>query len=154
MKVAVLAVTALLAAGCMSSSKSVGGTTTTPTTTAAATTTSGPPQTFLTLVIWPRGKKYLPKVFRLSCLGGATAPGPSRPVPHRAAACRRILRLGAKGFAPVARNVACTQIYGGPQIAEVVGLLKGQLLKATFTRTDGCEIARWDRFKFLLPIKT
>jgi hypothetical protein len=97
----------------------------------------------------------VPKVFRLSCRGGENAPGGATlPVPNKAAACRKLLRLGAGGFAPVPSNVACTAIYGGPAIAEVGGLLNGQLLKARFTRTDGCQIARWDRFKFLLPIKT
>ena len=163
MRVAVLAVVALIAAGCMSSSKSGVGTTTAPTTPTptptvpTTTTTPGPPQTFLTVVIWPRGKKYAPKVFRLSCLGGENAPGgggATGQVPNKAASCRRVRQLGVKGFAPVPLDVACTAIYGGPAIAEVGGLIKGHLLKARFTRADGCQISRWDRFKFLLPIKT
>jgi hypothetical protein len=153
MKVAILAVTALLAAGCMGSSKSGEGTTTTSAPPPPAATT-GPPQTFLTIVIWPFGKKKRPEVFRLACRGGEKAPGnAARPVPNKTASCRRLLRLGAKGFAAVAPNVACTQVYGGPAIAEVTGLLNGKLLKARLTRTDGCEIARWDRVKFLLPIR-
>jgi hypothetical protein len=153
MKVAILAVTALLAAGCMGSSKSGEGTTTASAPPPPAAT-SGPPQTFLTIVIWPFGKKNRPKVFRLPCRGGENAPGnAARPVPNKAASCRRLLRLGPKDFAPVRSNVACTQVYGGPAIAEMTGLLKGRLLKARFTRTDGCEIARWDRVKFLLPIR-
>lgn len=147
MKVALLAATALLVAGCMGNgnSKSSGGTTT------PTTTTSGPPQTFLTVVIWPRGKKHRSTVYRLACRGGEKAPGQTRPIPNKASSCRRVLRLGAEGFAASPSNVSCTQVYGGPAIAEVTGLLEGRLLKASFTRTDGCEIARWNRVRFLLP---
>lgn len=151
MRVAVLAVMALLAAGCMNSSSSGGSATTTPN-----PQPSGAPQTFLTVVIWPKGKKGRdrPQVFRLSCRGGEAAPGPTKPIPNKPRACRRVFALGVKGFANPARDVACTQIYGGPQVAEVSGSIEGRLVKATFARADGCEIARWNRFRFLLPVKT
>jgi hypothetical protein len=46
----------------------------------------------------------------------------------------------------------CTEIYGGPQQARVVGTVKGQLVRATFSRTNGCEIARWQRISpWLVP---
>lgn len=43
-----------------------------------------------------------------------------------------------------ADDVACTQIYGGPETATVTGELDGEEVDATFSRSDGCEIARWD----------
>ena len=48
--------------------------------------------------------------------------------------------------------MACTQIYGGPQMARVVGTIAGRRVWATFNRTDGCQISRWERLSpWLLP---
>jgi hypothetical protein len=33
----------------------------------------------------------------------------------------------------------------------VVGSLRGRRVDTTFKRTDGCQIARWDRVDFLFP---
>jgi hypothetical protein len=71
-------------------------------------------------------------------------------LPRRAAACRRLAQLKAP-FAGVPKNVACTEIYGGPQKAVVVGRFRGRLVRATFNRRDGCEIDRWNRVAFLFP---
>jgi hypothetical protein len=54
-------------------------------------------------------------------------------------------------FAPVPKNVACTEIYGGPQVARVRGVFRGRRVRAGFDRTNGCEIARWNRVAFLFP---
>lgn len=74
-------------------------------------------------------------------------------LPHRADACTKLLRV-QNPFAPVPRDQACTQIYGGPQQAVVTGIYGGKPVRTTFTRTDGCQIARWNRVRFLLPIAT
>jgi hypothetical protein len=77
-------------------------------------------------------------------------PGGSLRQPARA--CERIASGGGKLFAPVPRGIACTQIYGGPQKARVVGTVRGTKVWATFTRTDGCQIGRWQRLSpWLLP---
>jgi hypothetical protein len=49
----------------------------------------------------------------------------------------------------VPKNVACTEIYGGPQVARVAGILRGRRIGASFNRENGCEIARWNRVAFL-----
>lgn len=72
---------------------------------------------------------------------GGTLPQPER-------ACRRLLAL-RRPFAPVPPSTACTQIYGGPQTARVRGRLRGKRVSASFSRTDGCQISRWDRVRFL-----
>ena len=51
----------------------------------------------------------------------------------------------AKDFAALDPNQACTMIFGGPGKATVTGTLDGAAVDATFTRSGGCEIARWDR---------
>jgi hypothetical protein len=33
------------------------------------------------------------------------------------------------------------------------GLFRGETVDARFTRTDGCELARWNRHSFLFPLK-
>ena len=69
-----------------------------------------------------------------------------------AVACRRLAAGGVKLFAPLPTDAACTQIYGGPQQARVVGTLAGKRIWAAFTRTDGCAIGRWNRVSpWLLP---
>lgn len=45
---------------------------------------------------------------------------------------------------------ACTQIYGGPQTAHVTGTIDGVKVDRRFTRTNGCEIADFDRAAALL----
>lgn len=101
--------------------------------------------TSLQVTVWPNGPDHTPKrSYTLKCapLGGT--------LPHRAAACRQLARLKAP-FAPTPKNMACTEIYGGPQEALVTGRLRGALVRARFNRRDGCEIARWNRVAFLFP---
>jgi len=85
-----------------------------------------------------------PRVLTLHC-------NPARgTVPRPGAACRRLLAAGRAIFAPTPAGTACSQIYGGPQLAVVTGMLAGRKVWATFRRRDGCEVARWNRVAFLL----
>jgi hypothetical protein len=69
-----------------------------------------------------------------------------------AVACRRLSAGGAKLFAPLPIDAVCTQLYGGPQQARVVGTLAGKRIWAAFARTNGCAIGRWNRVSpWLLP---
>ena len=73
-------------------------------------------------------------------------------LPRAANACRRLEAGGAKLFAPVPRRAVCTEIYGGPQVARVVGTVDGRRVWATFSRANGCHISRWARVSpWLLP---
>jgi hypothetical protein len=65
-------------------------------------------------------------------------------------ACRAVAALHAKAFAPTPGDVACTEIYGGPETATVKGTLRGEAVDARFSRVNGCEIARWARVERLL----
>ena len=40
--------------------------------------------------------------------------------------------------------------FGGPETATIKGTIRGQEVDASFSRSDGCEIARWDKVKPLL----
>ena len=67
-------------------------------------------------------------------------------------ACARLASGAAKLFASLPKDTVCTEIYGGPQKARVVGTVNGQRVRAIFTRTNGCEISRWQRISpWLLP---
>ena len=73
-------------------------------------------------------------------------------LPRPARACRKLAAGGAKLFAPLPKNIVCTEIYGGPQRARVVGVLAGKQIWANFARTNGCEIGRWQGVSpWLLP---
>jgi hypothetical protein len=69
-----------------------------------------------------------------------------------ARACARLAAGGPRLFAPLPGNIVCTEIYGGPQRARVVGTVDGRRIWATFARTNGCEIDRWQRISpWLVP---
>ncbi|NEA44140.1 SSI family serine proteinase inhibitor [Streptomyces sp. SID11385] len=74
--------------------------------------------------------------------------------PDAEAACARLDEVtvwGRDTFAPVPSDAICTMQYGGPGTAHVSGEWAGRPVDTTFTRTNGCEIARWDRLVPLLP---
>jgi TolB protein len=101
-------------------------------------------RTSLTIHFWPRGKQRASRSQRwtLACEPArGTLPGAAR-------ACRRLLAL-PRPFRAVPRGSACTEIYGGPQVAEIRGTLRGRRVAARFRRTDGCQIKRWNRVGFL-----
>ncbi len=71
--------------------------------------------TSLHITVWPNGADKPGKhEYTLRC---APAGGT---LPHRATACRSLLRLRTP-FAPTPKGSACAQIYGGPQTALVTG---------------------------------
>jgi hypothetical protein len=100
----------------------------------------------LHIAVWPDGPSGPSRAWTLRCAptGGT--------LPHRAAACTKLGKI-AHPFAPVPPDIACTDIYGGPQEALVTGKFRGLRIRARFNRRDGCQIARWDRVKFLFPVR-
>jgi len=103
--------------------------------------------TSLKITYWPNGaNESVRKTWTLRCdpAGGTVA----RPE----VACRKLAVGGRKLFAPVSRNAICTEIYGGPEMARIVGVVDGRRVWATFSLTNGCHIGRWNRFSpWLLP---
>ena len=79
---------------------------------------------------------------RVWTLGCAPASGD---LPDPAAACERLAGLGSEAWAPVPGDVACAEIFGGPQTLSVEGRHDGADVAASFSRTNACEIARYDR---------
>ena len=130
MKVVVLALAALAVTGC-GYHRSTSG------------TTPRVAPTQLEISITAGGKDGPTKLWTLGCPPSGTLPDP-------ASACRRLAAVD-KPFAPVPKGVACTEVYGGPQVAEVHGTFQARPVNTRFTRTDGCQIARWNKVRFLFP---
>jgi|GEM_PF-1048478 len=63
--------------------------------------------------------------------------------PNKKAICAAIAKQGIRLFTPVPIGTMCTQIYGGPQKAKIVGTVHGRKINAAFNRSNGCQIARW-----------
>jgi hypothetical protein len=106
-----------------------------------------PPGTSLRVTYWEDGAKTRSSVtWTLRC-------SPPRGTLRRPAiACRRLAAGGPKLFAPIPKDSVCTEIYGGPQRARVVGVVAGRSVWASFARTNGCAIGRWNRVSpWLLP---
>jgi hypothetical protein len=116
---------------------------------AAGLAVSGPAaaqsSTDLRITVWPDGKGNGSKTWTLRCtpIGGT--------LPNRAKTCRVLATLKTP-FAPVPKGTVCTEIHGGPAVAWVRGTFRGRRVSATFNRSDGCEIDRWNRVRLLFPV--
>ena len=103
------------------------------------------PATELKVAYWPEGRgEGSAKTWTLRC---APAGGT---LPKAAAVCQRLLSLKSP-FAPLRKDLVCTEQYGGPQLALVTGTLRGTKVWAQLQARNGCEIARFKRLAFLVP---
>jgi hypothetical protein len=106
----------------------------------AATNTS------VEVTLWPEGRGGPePPTAILAC----DPPGGSHPRPDEACAA---LLAEEDALQPVPPDVACTQIYGGPEEARIAGTVRGNAVDAMLSRNNGCEIDRWDRLASVLEI--
>ncbi len=68
------------------------------------------------------------------------------------AACEQIESLSA-AFDPVPPGKGCALIYGGPEQIALYGTWAGERVNTTLTRTDGCEMERYESLApVLLPL--
>jgi hypothetical protein len=103
---------------------------------------AAPATTELTIRVVP-GAGRPERTFTLVC----DPAGGDHPQPQEACSA---LEDAEKPFAPVPSDVMCTEVYGGPQTAQVTGTYAGRQVDASFSRVNGCEIARWDEHRALL----
>jgi Subtilisin inhibitor-like len=94
----------------------------------------------VTVIYWPNGPDGESVEATLTC----DPDGGSHPDPAGACAA---LAENEDALQPVAGDVACTEIYGGDQVATITGSVE-----ASFSRANGCEIDRWDRLKTVLEL--
>jgi hypothetical protein len=101
--------------------------------------------TELTITVWPQGKEGASQDVTLTC----DPPGGTHPRPEDACA---VLAADPEALEPLPPETACTQIYGGPEEAQIIGTLGGEEVHATFSRQNGCEIDRWKRMTGILQL--
>jgi hypothetical protein len=109
--------------------------------TALPSRTSGPAQLTVTL----DDGSGVRSTWTLTC----QPPGGDHPDPGKA--CGVLGANGEKAFRPTPPDVACSQVYGGPQKALVRGTWRGRAVNAQFDLENGCEVARWNLLLGLLP---
>ncbi|MDF9814277.1 SSI family serine proteinase inhibitor [Streptomyces sp. SPB162] len=64
--------------------------------------------------------------------------------------CDQLRRLSGP-VGPVPTGQMCSMIYGGSQTAQVTGVWHGAPVKEKYSRSNGCEVARWNRMAPVLP---
>ncbi|MET8326785.1 SSI family serine proteinase inhibitor [Streptomyces sp. NPDC005181] len=110
-------------------------------------------KTQLRVTVSHSGDREADGVYELRCLPA----GGTHPVAQQA--CDRLAELakptdrsdGKDPFRPVPSGAMCTQQFGGSATARVIGTWRGQHVDASFDRTNGCEIARWNTLRPVLP---
>jgi Tol biopolymer transport system component len=102
----------------------------------------------LTITVWPEGNlgpKSPKHVYELRCRpAGGT-------LPYAVAACARLQHI-QNPFAPIPPAMVCTLVFAGPENAAVGGVYGGRPVRTGFNRQSSCQIARWDRLRFLFPL--
>lgn len=106
------------------------------------------PADHLTVTVAETGNARTDGRYELEC----EPPGGTHPAAE--GACERLEQLAQEGqdpFAPVPEDQMCTQQMGGPATARITGTWQGRQVDATFRRTNGCEISRWQTLEPVLP---
>lgn len=96
-------------------------------------------------VAYDAGDGAAPVTWTLVCADPASGSHPDA-----AAACAHLQEL-AEPFAPLARDLVCTEIYGGPQTARVTGRWAGAPVDLELSRSNGCFISQWEGLVPLVP---
>jgi hypothetical protein len=102
-------------------------------------------ETKLSITLYPNGLGKPGVVHRrLSCNPA------SGTVAHPAAACRVLAHL-AHPFAPVAPGTICSALDTGPQVASVIGHVRGRAVRTQLNLRGSCEIGRWRLVAAVVP---
>ncbi len=96
-------------------------------------------------VSYDRGDGTEPESWTLTCVGFVEGSHPAAE-----AACAHLRTLDDP-FAALPSDVMCTEQFGGPQTAHVLGRWNGEPVDLQLSRTDGCHISQWDALGALLP---
>jgi hypothetical protein len=93
-----------------------------------------------------RGDGSAPEEWTLTCAGFVEGSHP-----EAEDACAHLAGLD-EPFAALPDDLSCTQQFGGPQTAHVIGRWGGEPVDVRLARSDGCLIAQWDALGPLLPV--
>lgn len=133
--VIVAAVVALAAVGCGGADDGV----------AVSTNTDPATATALEITLWPAGRDGAE--LRLGTLACDPPRGNAR---DPEAACD-YLADGVPVLWQDRGEQVCTEIYGGPEEARIVGTVRGETVEVELNRINGCAIEIWDRSIAVLP---
>ena len=111
----------------------------------AGASASAADSTNLKITFWPQGhERGDAKTWTLRCdPNGGT-------LPKVAAACDKLGALKAP-FGRISPRAMCTEIYGGPQEAQIVGTFGGKRIWIALSAKNGCQISRAKKLGFLVP---
>ena len=101
--------------------------------------------TSLEITLWPGGRDG--EQLRLGTL---TCDPPGGNARDPAAACA-FLEEGIPVVWQDRGDQICTEIYGGPEQARIVGSVRGERVEVELSRRNGCEIDTWDQSIAVLP---
>jgi hypothetical protein len=87
-----------------------------------------------------------PVSYSIGCLGDAFPVTPEVEGVTGDAACERLADPAVldRLVNGVPAGQACTEIYGGPDVAEITGELNGEAIDASIDRANGCGMNDWD----------
>ena len=91
------------------------------------------------------GDGSAPVTWTLTCVGFVEGSHP-----QAQAACDHLAGM-ERPFAPLPEDVVCSQQYGGPETARVLGRWGGEPVELDLSRVDGCRIAQWDSLVPVVP---
>lgn len=106
----------------------------------------------LTFVVDATETEEEPVTYRLACLGDtATFTGDSGSL-DASTACASLTEPEVRDRLTTDQHLErmCTEIYGGPQLAQITGTLDDAPIDTTIDRANGCGIDDWDRLLALL----
>ncbi|GAB4098141.1 serine protease inhibitor [Sinomonas halotolerans] len=106
----------------------------------ASPSSDGEPTAELTVVV-VRAPGEPEQEWMLTCDGLSPLPGSTHPTAAEACA---LIHDRPEVLSPPDPHQACTEQYGGPDVARVTGTLRGAPVDRTFDRTNGCGISSWD----------
>jgi Subtilisin inhibitor-like len=111
--------------------------------TAAASAATPPAHTDLLRVTYDNGHGVVVNRLLLCHPAGGS-------MPSAAQACRHLDVLGGPLGAGPTREM-CSMLYGGPETARVTGTWRGRQVNESYSRSNGCQTARWERMEPVLP---
>ena len=111
-----------------------------------ASTRSGGGGTIGTIAIEITRPDADPVAYTIGCLGDTFPVTPAVDGIDGAEACTRLgeAEVLERLTAGSPAGQACTEIYGGPDVATITGELNGEAIDTTVDRANGCGISDWD----------
>ncbi len=94
-----------------------------------------------------------PIVYTVGCMGDTFPVTPAVDGVNGQQACDLLADAAVRSrlIDGIPADQMCTEIYGGPDEAHIVGQIDGEDVDATITRVNGCEIDAWESMVGLLP---